>query len=188
MNKNTFLSEYFFEYKDNLINDSLFDQLIELEKIYRACNEKNSKLIFAGNGASAAIASHAALDFSKQANIRAVTFHDPALISALSNDFGYERFLERAISMYANEGDVVTLISVSGESPNILAAADFCKQNDLKVVTFSGRHSDNTLASKGDLNFWVNSHAYNVVEGLHMIWLLSVVDLILGKKEYEVKG
>ena len=78
------------------------------------------------------------------------------------------------------------LISVSGESSSVVNAAKFAKENDMQVVTFSGRHPNNTLRSLGDINFWVDSHAYNIVECIHMTWVTTVIDAFIGKAEYEV--
>ena len=85
-------------------------------------------------------------------------------------------------------GDVYKgkLISVSGESLSVVNAAKKAKDLGLKVVTFSGRHESNALKKLGDINFWVDSHAYNIVECIHMIWLTSVIDAVIGKAEYEV--
>ena len=52
------------------------------------------------------------------------------------------------------------------------------------VVTFSGFKEDNLLHQLGDINLWVDSKAYNFVENMHQIWLLAIVDLIIGSREY----
>ena len=54
------------------------------------------------------------------------------------------------------------------------------------MVTFSGKSIENSLKSIGDINFWVDSRAYNIVECIHMIWVTTVIDSIVGKAEYEV--
>ena len=54
------------------------------------------------------------------------------------------------------------------------------------MVTFTGFLPDNPLKSLGDLNFWVDSSAYNIIENTHQIWLLTVCDLLIGKAEYKV--
>lgn len=78
------------------------------------------------------------------------------------------------------------LISVSGESPSVVNAAITAKDLDLRVVTFTGRNINNSLKSHGDINFWVNSDAYNIVECIHMIWATTVIDTIVGSSVYEV--
>ena len=78
------------------------------------------------------------------------------------------------------------LTSVSGESPSIVNAAITAKALGLKVVTFTGRNEKNSLKSLGDINFWVDSDAYNIVECIHMIWVTTVIDAIIGHAVYEV--
>ncbi len=183
---NKFLSQYYDEYYENIKPDWLFERLILLKECFEETNNKTNKVIFSGNGASAAIASHAALDFTKQAKIKSVTFHDPALITAFSNDYGYDKWLAKVLESNMNKGDFLVLISVSGESPNIIEAAKFAKSKEVKIATFTGKNKNNTLKEHGDINFWVDSNAYNIVEGIHMIWLTTVVDMIIGKSEYSV--
>ena len=57
-------------------------------------------------------------------------------------------------------------------------------RNFKSVVTLSGFDEDNPLNKLGDINFWVDSKAYNFVENIHQIWLLAIVDLLIGKREY----
>ena len=52
------------------------------------------------------------------------------------------------------------------------------------VVTFSGFKEDNPLHQLGDINLWVDSKAYNFIENIHQVWLLAMVDLIIGSREY----
>ena len=94
--------------------------------------------------------------------------------------------MSEAIKAYSKNSDAIVLTSVSGESPSIVNAAITAKSLGLKVVTFTGRDSDNTLKSHGDINFWVDSHAYNIVECIHMIWVTTVIDAIVGNAVYEV--
>jgi D-sedoheptulose 7-phosphate isomerase len=96
--------------------------------------------------------------------------------------------MSEAIKSYYKANDVVVLTSVSGESPSIVNAAITARELGLKVVTFSGRSSLNSLKSYGDVNFWVDSDAYNIVECIHMIWVTTVIDAIVGKAEYEVSS
>ena len=53
-----------------------------------------------------------------------------------------------------------------------------------QIITFTGNDKDNKLKKLGDINFWVDSKAYNHIENVHQILLLSLVDLIIGKSEY----
>ena len=180
------LDNYYNEYKKCLIPDDLFSKLSKAKELIELANSNNGKLIFAGNGASSSISSHAALDFTKQANIRSVSFHDPALITAFMNDYGYDNWLKEVFKKYTNKNDISILISVSGESKNIINAAKFHKNNGNKVISFTGKSQDNELRSISDLSFWVDSMSYNIVEGIHMIWVTTIIDMIIGKSVYSV--
>lgn len=158
--------------------------LVQLKDLVGETRARGRKLILAGNGASSAIASHAAVDFTKAAAVRAITFHDVDLITCFANDYGYDRWIEQALAAYADQGDVVILISSSGRSPNVIRAADYARGRGVKVVTLTGFAPDNPLRQLGDLSLWVDSRAYNVVESVHQIWLLMVCDLLVGTMEY----
>ena len=58
------------------------------------------------------------------------------------------------------------------------------EMNFEKVITFTGNEKDNKLNKLGDINFWIDSRAYNLIENAHQALLLSLVDLIIGKSEY----
>jgi len=182
----TFLNTYFTQYEKNLFADEAKEKIIAMRDRIARIKQGGGKLVFAGNGASAAIAAHCALDFTKQAGVRAVTFNNPSLITAFANDYGYEHWVARAIDFYAEQRDIVVLISSSGKSPNMVNAAKYAKEKGMELITFSGFSIDNPLKQMGDLNFWVNSKAYNIVECIHMIWLTAVIDLTIGKSEYPV--
>ena len=112
-------------------------------------------------------------------------YDEADLITCFSNDYGYEKWVEKTIDFYADPNDVLILISSSGNSANMINACQAAKRQKIsKVITFSGHKKNNPLSQLGDLNFWIDSKAYNFVENIHQIWLLNIVDLIIGKKEY----
>ena len=69
----------------------------EFKKLALKVKSKKSKLIFAGNGASASISSHGAVDFTKQAGVRSITFSDANMITAFSNDYGYDNWMVKSL-------------------------------------------------------------------------------------------
>ena len=109
--------------------------------------------MFAGNGASASIANHASLDFTKQAKIKSVNFNESALITAFANDFGYENWIQKAIEFYGDDKDTLILISSSGQSSNVINAAKYANHIGINVITFTGFDSNNPLSMSGDINF-----------------------------------
>ena len=187
MNEDIFLTDYFNECKNFISNQEVIQSCKEAKKMILKTADTEGKLMFAGNGASASIANHASLDFTKQAKIKSVNFNESALITAFSNDFGYENWLQKAIEYYGDDKDTLILISSSGRSSNVINAAKYANNNNINVITFTGFDSNNPLSMLGDLNFWLDSKSYNIIEGIHQIWLMSICDLIIGKKEYSVK-
>ena len=99
----------------------------------------NAKLIFCGNGASASISAHGAVDFSKQAKIRSVTFNEANLITCLANDYGYENWVKKTLEFHADAGDLIILISSKGESKNMINACKYLrKKRFFPVITLTG--------------------------------------------------
>lgn len=184
MDEKQWLDEYFGRYRESIFENDVREQLIQLKRLLIETQTNGRKVMIAGNGGSAAIASHCAVDFTKNARIRCINFNDVGLVTCFSNDYGYENWLEKALEFYADDGDVSILISSSGKSRNMVKAAEYASRRKLMLVTFTGFGVDNPLRGLGKLNFWVNSYAYNIVEMTHQIWLLTVCDLIIGSAEY----
>lgn len=178
-----FFHKYFKEIskKTNQVDITLLDTA---RKMIVKVQSKGGKVILVGNGGSAAIASHVSVDLTKNARVRAINFNEPDLITCFANDYGYENWVEKAIEFYADSRDLVILISSSGTSKNIINGGLKAKNMGLKIITFSGFSTDNPLQQLGNINFWVGSRAYNVIELTHSIWLLAIVDQIIGSMEY----
>ncbi len=167
---------------NSLINDSsVIDDLVKIKSLFQSTSKQRGKVILAGNGGSAAMASHVAVDITKNAGIRAVTFNEYDLITTLANDYGYENWISKAIELYHNPKDMIVLISASGQSLNVINAANKSKELRLPIITLSGMLPQNPLRDKGDINLWVDSKIYNIVEMTHHIWLLATVDMIINE-------
>jgi len=169
---------------NNILKETDYVALEKISKSLIAANNKNKKVIIFGNGGSAAISSHVSVDLTKNARIRCINFNEADLLTCFSNDFGYEKVYSKSIEFYADRGDVVIIISASGRSKNLLEAAKICKQKKIYLCTLTGFSKSNPLKKMGNINLWANSKAYNVIENIHQIWLLSIVDRIIGKTEY----
>ena len=185
MSEKEFLDKYFKKITERLEKKDFLDDLLRIKKILLETHKSGKKTMIFGNGGSAAIASHFSVDLTKNAKVRCTNYNESDLITCFSNDYGYEMWVEKAIELYGDEGDSVILISSSGESKNMTNAAKYVKKNNFKsLITFSGNKKDNSLCKMGDVNIWVDSKAYNLIENIHQILLLSLVDLIIGKSEY----
>lgn len=137
------------------------------------------KLMFIGNGASAAISSHMSTDFWKNGGMKAIAFNDSSLLTCLGNDYGYEYIFEKSVEMFADEGDILVAISSSGKSENILRGAHSAKSNGCGVVTLSGFESGNPLSLLGDFNFYVPDKSYGPVEIIHQSICHCILDAIV---------
>ena len=179
-------SDYFSKYFETIFQglksiDSA--QLGQAVAMVWASHQTGKKIILVGNGGSAAMASHVAVDFTKAAGIRAINFNEADLLTCFANDYGYENWVAKALEFYAEPSDLVILISSSGKSPNILNGANQAKNLGLSVITLSGFSSDNPLRKLGDLNLWVDSFEYNIVEMTHHVWLVAIIDYLIETKK-----
>ncbi|MEO9902718.1 SIS domain-containing protein [Nisaea sp.] len=146
----------------------------------RAAHDADKKMIFIGNGASASMASHYALDFVKNGGIRSLAITDHAMLTALTNDIGGDTIFAEQVGFYAQPGDILVAISSSGSSPNVLKAVERARDMGCSIVTFSGFAPDNPLRSSGDLNFHVAGDEYGLVETAHAALIHAIIDLSLG--------
>lgn len=144
--------------------------------------KSGGKLILIGNGGSASIASHMAIDFWKNAGIRALAFNDSSLLTCISNDYGYEHVFEKPIEMFGEPGDTLIAISSSGKSENILLGVKAARAKGTKVITLSGFDNDNPLRKLGDANFYVPVLEYGHVEVIHLALCHCLVDIIIKNK------
>lgn len=182
----SFLKSYLSDFSELLKPDKLIiEQLIEVAKLLNEAHCDGKKTLIFGNGGSAAIASHVSVDLTKNAKIRCVNYNEADLITCFANDYGFENWVERAVEFYGDEGDLLIVISSSGMSENILKGVTSARKKKFRaIITLSGFNENNNLRKMGDINLWIDSKAYNFVENIHQVWLLGIVDLIIGKREY----
>ena len=135
-------------------------------------------LYIIGNGGSAAIASHALTDFVNSSKLAAQVLHESALITCMSNDYGYENAYANILNIQMNSNDILIAISSSGRSLNIRNAVTVAIKKKAKVLTFSGFSPDNPLRKMGEINFWINSQDYGYVEIGHQFLLHNLSERI----------
>jgi D-sedoheptulose 7-phosphate isomerase len=184
------LDQYFGTLADLLRGAEVTDQASRRIALEQGCewvrqaahqaHDSGNKIIFVGNGGSAGIASHLAIDFSKNGGLRALSFNDPSALTCLGNDLGYENVFAKQLDFHARPGDVLIAISSSGRSPNILAAVKMARSRECKVVTYSGFTEENDLRKTGDVNFYVRSGEYGFVEVAHLALCHAILDIDMG--------
>ena len=189
MSQKDFLKKYFQNLRSLItFNEDTIKKIINVSKIITEVDKDGKKTLIFGNGGSSAIASHFSVDLTKNARVRCVNFNEPDLITCFSNDFGYEKWVEKSIEYYGDEGDAAIFISAGGNSPNMINGVKKAKEKKFsKIITLTGNDKNNKLSKLGDINFWVDSKAYKHIENVHQVILLSLVDLIIGKSEYPAK-
>jgi D-sedoheptulose 7-phosphate isomerase len=157
--------------------DVALDAAIEwsVETARRTAAQGN-KIIFAGNGGSAGIASHMATDYSKNGGLRAWAMNDGSMLTCLANDYGYEHVFAKQIEFHGRAGDLLVAISSSGQSANILAAVKAARRLGCTVLTLSGFKPGNPLRKTGDMNLYLDSAAYGFVEIGHLALCHAILD------------
>jgi len=173
-----FFKQYFNSQIDLLsLDDKTIKKLDEVKKFLYLVKKKNKKVIIFGNGGSAAIANHFSIDLTSTSKIRCVNYNESSLLTCFSNDYGYENWVKKTLEYHADKGDLIILISSSGESKNMINACKFAsKQKYFPIITLTGFKKNNSLNKIGHINFWVNSKIYNHIENTHQFLLLSLVD------------
>jgi D-sedoheptulose 7-phosphate isomerase len=169
-----FTNGYFTELKRTLEEISMEKVERIVEMIYEAY--RDNKYVFTmGNGGSASTASHFACDLGKgticegKPRFRVMSLNDNMpLITALSNDFGYERvFIEQLMNL-VNPGDLVISITGSGNSPNILKAVEYAKNQGAKTIGLIG-FGGGVLKEMVDEHITISNTNYGQVEDIHLM-------------------
>ena len=140
-------------------------------KMLESLRDRGGNLFLVGNGGSAGVVSHILTDFINVDKLNARTLHESSLLSCMSNDYGYENSFSEPLSTLAREKDLLIAVSSSGRSPNIHNAVKSVKKVGGEVITLSGFGHDNPLRSMGDLNIWLDSKSYGLVEIGHLFYL-----------------
>ena len=146
----------------------------------QTAHDAGNKLMFIGNGGSSTIASHMAEDYTKAGGIRTLAFNDPAFLTCLGNDLGFDQIFAKQIEMFAQPGDMLVAISSSGNSQNILNGVLAAKKRGCWVMTLSGFTPDNLLRNLGDINVYVPSSEYGFVEITHLAVCHAMLDVAMG--------
>jgi D-sedoheptulose 7-phosphate isomerase len=148
----------------------------ELERAYR----EDRQVFIAGNGGSAATASHMACDLAKtilgrtpdpglrRFRVMSLTDNVP-LITAIANDLGYEHVFTEQLGVFARPGDLLLVISASGSSPNIVGAVRMARERGLRTAGLLGFDGGEALPLL-DTPVLVPDFSYGFVEDLHMVF------------------
>ena len=143
--------------------------------LLQQARRKGSQVFILGNGGSASTASHFACDLAKNTrqeglpHFRAIGLTDNmAMFSALANDEGFENVFSEQLASLVRPGDIVIAISASGNSKNVINAAEIAHQYESTVIGFTG-FDGGRLRQLANINIHVNSNIIEHVEDTHLM-------------------
>jgi D-sedoheptulose 7-phosphate isomerase len=142
-------------------------------ELVRATLKSGGTLYFAGNGGSAAHAQHMATEYvvryaRKRRAVRALALStDTSLLTAAANDLGYEAVFERQVEAHVRAGDLLVLVSTSGDSPNLIRAAAAARARGVRTVGLLGREGG-ALKAQVDLAIVVPSDDTALVQEVQL--------------------
>lgn len=158
----------------HILNDKYLMNQIELgtKTILKSLQNKN-KIIFAGNGGSAAEAQHMSAELVGKLNFDRETLPgvslttDTSAITAISNDYGFSKIFSRQLLSIGKKGDVLIVYSTSGKSLNILNAITCAKKNNISVIGFAGEKGFNNVSC--DVEIKVKSQKTSLIQETHNV-------------------
>lgn len=150
-----------------------------LQEVFNRHKEQGSHVFFIGNGGSSAIASHMTADFMKNGGMNTYSLYDNAVTTCMGNDYGYESVFSRPLEFLGRREDLLVAISSSGNSKNIINAIEVARKREMEVITLTGFQSSNRAKQLGDVNVYVPSEKYGMIESIHNLLLQQIVDLIM---------
>ena len=183
MKENTFLK------RSKILEDNqnyLIESVRTISKVFIEVLNKGGKLIFAGNGGSAAEAQHMSAEYvgtlitsNKRNPIASIALTvDTSFLTAWSNDHGYEDIFRRQLQALAKDSDCFISYSTSGESKNILNAIDYANSMNIKTISFTGMKESRT-SEKSFFTFKAPSNETAIIQELHTIVgheICSIID------------
>lgn len=168
-----FLTDYISQ-QQRALSTIPVDVVEKIVNVFREALVNDRQIFVFGNGGSAANASHFVTDLGKGSSdktfrrFRCLSLNDNTpWISALGNDYAYDEIFTRQLANFGRKGDVVFTMSVSGNSPNLVSAVSWAKENGLLVIALVGGKRGK-LAELADIPVVVEDVHYGRVEDAHM--------------------
>ena len=163
------------------------DAIGRIVKYFQGVRERRATIYIAGNGGSAATASHWVNDLGKatkrsgQTPMRVMSLSDNvSWLTALANDEGYDRVFSGQLENFARPGDLLVVISASGNSPNLLRAVELARSRGMVTIGFLG-FDGGALKSQVDDCLWLPTEkgAYGLVESVHSLLCHILTDCLI---------
>ncbi len=168
---------------DTLIHNDAQVRLIEAAgEMLCACFRTGGRVLACGNGGSACDAMHFAEELTGRFRddrepLPAMALLDPAHITCVANDFGFEEVFSRMVRAHGRKGDVLIALSTSGNSPNIVRAVDAARAQQMRVIALLGRDGGQ-VRGLADIEIIIPQQASERIQEVHMLILHILVDLV----------
>lgn len=167
------------------VKTELTERILKLAEILTSCLKKGGKILLCGNGGSAADAQHIAGELvvrlkpaSKRKALPAIALTvNPSILTAASNDFGFERVFSRQVEALGRKGDCLLALSTSGESPNVNFTIKTARKLGLKTLALSGK-SGGEMSRLADFSIIIPSFETQRIQEVHMLIGHIICDLI----------
>lgn len=183
----------YFKTVQSLLDQTPFEAVDRVVEVLMAANRAGKTVFICGNGGSAATATHFGCDLAKrpivagQPRFRVISLTDNnALMTALSNDIGYEVVFAEQLKPLVREGDIVIGISGSGNSPNVLRAMEAARAGGAITIGFSG-YDGGKLAPIVDHSVHVPSFNMAMVEDVHLMLEHAICEKLLAMGQEAAK-
>ena len=182
-NTATFLNDYAKQVADQLLRTN-FGTLAAIADVIFQTKKSGARIYIAGNGGSAATASHMANDLVKGARVkdhtgfRAICLNDSTpIVTCLANDFSYEDIYSIQLQTFADKGDVFIVYSGSGNSPNIVSGVRTARELGLTTVAFTGRDGGK-IRDLCDYVLIAPTESMEQLEDMHMLYEHALVTVL----------
>ncbi|MDP2859434.1 MAG: D-sedoheptulose 7-phosphate isomerase [Bacillota bacterium] len=162
----------------------LRDKILEAAQVLAGCLSSGGKVLFFGNGGSAADAQHLAAELvvKYQVNrgpLAALALHgNSSVVTAISNDYGYKEIFARQVRAFARPGDVAVGISTSGASPNVLKGLQAAREVGCATIGMTGENGHGLMASFCDLVLAVPSKVTPRIQESHITMGHVIIGLV----------
>jgi len=170
--------------KQELLNsDQLIDQVVEIADLIVQTFKNGNKLLFCGNGGSAADAQHLAAEFSGRYYLNRPPLHaealhtDTSFMTAVANDFSFEEVYARLIQGIGKKGDILIGMSTSGNSKNVLLALKQAKEQNITTIGFTGEKGEN-MKAHCDLMLHIPSNDTPRIQECHLMLGHAICELV----------
>lgn len=167
---------------EQIINN-LQDQIFEVSQLCVDTLQLGNKILICGNGGSAADAQHFAAELigrykSERRGLSAIALTtDTSTLTAIGNDYGYDRVFERQVESLAIKGDLIIGISTSGNSENVVKALRLAKKLNCKTVGLTGK-TGGAMCEVSDINIVIPSNDTARIQEMHILIIHIICQII----------